>query len=81
MLFRGSFLYKWCLGAAHQLQQKSVHRILYAPLGFFLQVWLPVGLAAEGAWVVEAGWFLGGRLAGSRRRERHPTQLTSSVTL
>ncbi|KAL4427322.1 hypothetical protein ABPG77_003231 [Micractinium sp. CCAP 211/92] len=41
MLFRGSFLYKWCLGAAHQLQQKSVHRILYAPLGFFLQT--PVG--------------------------------------
>lgn len=38
MLFRGSFLYKWCLGAANQLQQKSVHRILYAPLGFFLQV-------------------------------------------
>ncbi|KIZ01660.1 ABC transporter, multidrug resistance associated protein [Monoraphidium neglectum] len=41
MLFRGTFLYTWAIGAANRLQVKSVHRILYAPLGFFLTT--PVG--------------------------------------
>jgi hypothetical protein len=38
MLFRGAFLYLWTLGASERIRAKSVHRILNAPLGFFLQV-------------------------------------------
>jgi ABC-type multidrug transport system fused ATPase/permease subunit len=41
MIPRGAFLYKWALGAAERLHTKSVHRVLYAPLGFFLTT--PVG--------------------------------------
>lgn len=33
-----AFLYKWALGAAEKLHTKSIHRVLYAPLGFFLTV-------------------------------------------
>jgi ATP-binding cassette, subfamily C (CFTR/MRP), member 1 len=38
MLFRGAFLYLWALGASQRIHEKSVHRILYAPLGFFFSV-------------------------------------------
>ena len=38
MLFRGAFLYLWTLGASERIREKSIHRILNAPLGFFLQV-------------------------------------------
>ncbi|KAI8468106.1 MAG: hypothetical protein J3K34DRAFT_479395 [Monoraphidium minutum] len=41
MIFRGAALYWWCVGAANRIQSKSVHRVLYAPLGFFLTT--PVG--------------------------------------
>lgn len=38
MVFRGSFLYTWALGASQRMHAKSIHRMLYAPLGFFLMV-------------------------------------------
>jgi hypothetical protein len=38
MVFRGAFLYTWTLGASYRQHEKSIHRILYAPLGFFLTV-------------------------------------------
>jgi ATP-binding cassette subfamily C (CFTR/MRP) protein 1 len=38
MLFRGSFLYLWCMGAAQRIHVKGIHRVLYAPLGFFFSV-------------------------------------------
>jgi hypothetical protein len=38
MLLRGAFLYLWTLGASERIREKSIHRILNAPLGFFLQV-------------------------------------------
>ena len=38
MLFRGTFLYWWALGAACRFQKKALHRVLYAPLGYFLRV-------------------------------------------
>lgn len=38
MFPRGAALYLWCAGAGNRLQSKSVHRVLYAPLGFFLNV-------------------------------------------
>lgn len=38
MLFRGAFLYLWCLGASERIHKKGIHRLLYAPLGFFLTV-------------------------------------------
>lgn len=38
MFFRGTFLYIWALGAAQRIHVKSIHRVLYAPLGFFLTV-------------------------------------------
>ncbi len=41
MIFRGSFLYLWALGASQRIQTKSVHRVLFAPLGFFFST--PVG--------------------------------------
>lgn len=41
MIPRGAFLYIWSLGASNRQHSKSIHRILYAPLGFFLQT--PVG--------------------------------------
>ena len=41
MLFRGAFLYIWALGSAQRTQSKAVHRVLYAPLGFFLTT--PIG--------------------------------------
>jgi ABC-type multidrug transport system fused ATPase/permease subunit len=41
MLCRGAFLYIWALGASQEIFEKSVHRVLNAPLGFFLQT--PVG--------------------------------------
>ncbi|GBF87685.1 hypothetical protein Rsub_00396 [Raphidocelis subcapitata] len=41
MVFRGAVLYWWCLGSAQRMQSKAVHRVLYAPLGFFLNT--PVG--------------------------------------
>lgn len=75
MLFRGSFLYKWCLGATNQLQQKSVHRILYAPLGFFLQVsgrWSGWGVGA-GGWGRAGG---GGGVPGQHTARRGSHQET-----
>jgi hypothetical protein len=47
MLFRGAFLYLWTLGASERIREKSIHRILNAPLGFFLQV-CGAGSAAAG---------------------------------
>ncbi|GAB4815837.1 hypothetical protein N2152v2_002883 [Parachlorella kessleri] len=41
MVFRGAFLYAWALGASQRIHSKSVHRVLFAPLGFFLTT--PVG--------------------------------------
>ena len=38
MLFRGAFLYLWALGASQRIHEKSVHRVLFAPLGFFFSV-------------------------------------------
>lgn len=38
MFFRGAFLYWWALGASCRFQKKSLHRVLYAPLGYFLRV-------------------------------------------
>jgi len=53
MVFRGAVLYWWCLGASQRTQAKSVHRVLYAPLGFFLTVRVWVWFM----WVVVSGWF------------------------
>jgi hypothetical protein len=44
MIFRGAALYWWTLRASGRFVSKSVHRVLYAPLGFFLAVSRP-GLA------------------------------------
>lgn len=41
MIPRGAFLYAWAMGASNRQHAKSIHRILYAPLGFFLNT--PVG--------------------------------------
>jgi ABC-type multidrug transport system fused ATPase/permease subunit len=41
MIPRGAFLYTWAMGASNRQHAKSIHRILYAPLGFFLNT--PVG--------------------------------------
>jgi hypothetical protein len=38
MVFRGAMMYIWALGSAQRMQSKAVHRVLYAPLGFFLNV-------------------------------------------
>jgi hypothetical protein len=38
MVFRGAVLYWWCMVASQRWHSKSVHRVLYAPLGFFLTV-------------------------------------------
>jgi hypothetical protein len=38
MLFRGAALYGWAIGASQRIHTKSVHRVLYAPLGFFFSV-------------------------------------------
>lgn len=41
MFFRGWALYAWCNGSSQRQHAKSIHRVLYAPLGFFLTT--PVG--------------------------------------
>eukprot|EP00775_Hariotina_reticulata_P004687 gene4687-4939_t len=41
MLFRGTCFHGWTLGSSQHLHSKMVHKVLYAPLGFFLQN--PVG--------------------------------------
>jgi ABC-type multidrug transport system fused ATPase/permease subunit len=41
MFFRGAALYMWCNGSSQRQHAKSIHRVLYAPLGFFLTT--PVG--------------------------------------
>jgi ATP-binding cassette subfamily C (CFTR/MRP) protein 1 len=41
MFLRGALLYLWALGASSRIYSKSVHRVLYAPLGFFF--FTPVG--------------------------------------
>lgn len=41
-----AFLYKWALGASQELHSKSIHRVLFAPLGFFLTVGTVQGWAA-----------------------------------
>lgn len=41
MIFRGAFLFIWALGASERIHKKSIHRVLYAPLGFFFST--PVG--------------------------------------
>nr|AXF41555.1 HLA3 protein [Chlorella sp. ArM0029B] len=41
MVFRGAALYAWAMKASQRMHEKSVHRMLYAPLGFFLTT--PVG--------------------------------------
>ena len=38
MFCRGAFLYIWAMGAAQRIHEKSVHRVLFAPLGFFFSV-------------------------------------------
>uniref|UniRef100_A0A383WNY2 Uncharacterized protein n=1 Tax=Tetradesmus obliquus TaxID=3088 RepID=A0A383WNY2_TETOB len=41
MLLRGSTFHGWSLGASQRLHKNMLHKVLYAPLGFFLQN--PVG--------------------------------------
>lgn len=48
---RSAFLYKWALGASEKLHTKSIHRMLFAPLGFFLTVgWAGSTLRGGGQW-------------------------------
>eukprot|EP00878_Enallax_costatus_P000230 GHUV01000294.1.p1 GENE.GHUV01000294.1~~GHUV01000294.1.p1 ORF type:complete len:1290 (+),score=442.33 GHUV01000294.1:122-3991(+) len=41
MLLRGSTFHLWTLGSSQRMHKKMVHKVLFAPLGFFLQN--PVG--------------------------------------
>jgi hypothetical protein len=51
MIFRGAFLYIWSLGASQRMHEKSIHRVLYAPLGFFLQVGAGCSRGRLGGWL------------------------------
>lgn len=66
MFFRGAFLYLWTLGAGERIRQKSIHRLLYAPLGFFLMVGTGQALNAGHAPVSSlAMWVHKGRGEGA----------------